>query len=260
MNNIIYSSILCSAVFAVACCDKKTGTSSTQEAQQSEVQVTKSEFKREVYTSIKFSGNEVRLISATECEIEEGGKSILATYTVEDKKMRFVFTAFGGQRVMYANVYSDGIVMNEDNEVYLTAEGLRQKEENDRMLREKMERIGREAPTVLIGEWEESQTNADNPDVIVETSKRVFNADGSWSKGGETGRGKWNVEENSNRLVMNRGPFVIESKTYAIVDLAPDHYIIEMHESVVLGNANSFIATLKGKRINPNKAVKEGAK
>jgi len=209
------------------------------EERQQEQPSSKKVSQREVFQSSWNAVNKITLISDSDCEIESKQGIIIASYTQEGEKMRFVFSALGSQRVGYADVYTDGIVMASEGpfrkgELLLNAEGMRMKEEADRKAEAEQQRINLEAPKVLIGLWKQVK----DPPSDGEMEGVMFRADGiwasvDWQRKEATEKGHWSVKDGElNKGLFNVGTFT-EGK---IVELTQDRFVYER-------NTQKFIAT-----------------
>lgn len=208
---------------------KQTPSPSAVVETQVEQQPSKTGFQREVFQSSWDPTNKITLISDSECEMESKQGIIIASYAYEGERMRFVFTAFGSQRVSYADVYSNGIKMANagafrKDEVLLNAAGMRMKAEEDRVAEAEQQRINLEAPKVLIGLWKQ----VGGPPRNEEMDGVLFKADGTWARVNwqrkeASLQGHWQVTDGElSKGIFNVGTF-FEGK---IVELTQDRFVL----------------------------------
>ncbi len=120
----------------VAACNKQNAATQNLQKGSESSSTAKSEFQSKRFLST-WTDSYVLLTSPTECELKSKVGIFLGTYSSDEKRIRFVVSAFGSQQVAYAELYSDGIVFADGSafkkgEVFLTEEALMAKQEEER--------------------------------------------------------------------------------------------------------------------------------
>jgi hypothetical protein len=95
----------------------------------------KAGFQKLVFTQPQ-SGNTVTLISETECEIQEQGRTLLAQYSRQDNNLRVVIQTGAAPTVMYFQVLPDGLRISDSDEVFLLPAPLSKAREQMRLTSE----------------------------------------------------------------------------------------------------------------------------
>lgn len=119
--------------------------------------------KGEVYKSL--SGDIIRTISANELELEKGRDIIVASYTVDGKTVRVVFTVLGTKRAQYYAIVSEGLKDKQDGMIlysrkqYKIAKLKAEEEKKKRKLAAKRERERKESQARLAHEKRERLIN-----------------------------------------------------------------------------------------------------
>jgi type II secretion system protein G len=112
--------------FIASSCDRNKSASSIVE--------TKSNFQKIVFTDSK-TGDTIRLISKTQCEIARQRLILLAEYSREENKLRIVTRVMGTDSVVYYEIITDGL-RSPDGQVLLLPEPLKKLHEEERIAKE----------------------------------------------------------------------------------------------------------------------------